>query len=60
MNAQLLHVVSESFPASRKVYRSGRLHAGLKVPMREITCTPRPGSRRWRCTTPPAPIRIRM
>jgi hypothetical protein len=34
MNAQLLHVVSESFPASRKVYRSGRLHAGLKVPMR--------------------------
>src|SRR5580704_4301014 len=40
MNAQLLHVVSESFPASRKVYKSGRVHAGLKVPMREITLHP--------------------
>ena len=43
MNAQLLHVVSESFPASRKVYRSGRLHAGLRVPMREITLQPSAG-----------------
>ncbi|HUL17677.1 MAG TPA: phosphomethylpyrimidine synthase ThiC [Steroidobacteraceae bacterium] len=43
MNAQLLHVVAESFPASRKVYRSGRLHAGLKVPMREITLQPSSG-----------------
>ena len=43
MNAQLLHVVSESFPASRKVYRSGRLHTGLRVPMREITLQPSAG-----------------
>ena len=40
MNAQLLHVVSESFPASRKVYRSGTLHPGLRVPMREIDLNP--------------------
>jgi phosphomethylpyrimidine synthase len=40
MNAQLLHVVSESFPSSRKVYKSGRLHPDLQVPMREITLHP--------------------
>jgi phosphomethylpyrimidine synthase len=40
MNAQLLHVVSESFPASHKVYKSGRVHPGLKVPMREIALHP--------------------
>ncbi len=43
MNAQSWHVVSESFPASRKVYRAGRLHPGLKVPMREITLHPSSG-----------------
>ncbi|TLY56790.1 MAG: phosphomethylpyrimidine synthase ThiC, partial [Gammaproteobacteria bacterium] len=36
MNAQLLQVVSEPLPASRKVYKSGTLHEGLRVPMREI------------------------
>src|SRR5215470_10649919 len=36
MNAQSWHVVSESFPASRKVYRPGRLHPDIRVPMREI------------------------
>jgi phosphomethylpyrimidine synthase len=36
MNAQLMHVVCEGFPASRKVYQSGSLHPGLKVPLREI------------------------
>jgi phosphomethylpyrimidine synthase len=40
MNAQLLQVVAESFPASRKVYRSGRLHPGVRVPMREISLHP--------------------
>jgi len=40
MNAQLLHVVAESFPASRKVYRSGRLHEELRVPVREISLHP--------------------
>ena len=40
MNAQLLQVVSEAFPSSRKVYRAGRLHAGLRVPMREIDLHP--------------------
>ncbi len=43
MNAQLLHVVSESFPSSRKVYKSGRLHTDLRVPMREITLHPAAG-----------------
>ena len=43
MNAQLLHVVSESFPSSRKVYKSGRLHPDLRVPMREITLHPAAG-----------------
>jgi phosphomethylpyrimidine synthase len=43
MNAQLMHVVSESLPASRKVYRSGALHAGVRVPMREIELHPSSG-----------------
>jgi phosphomethylpyrimidine synthase len=43
MNAQSWHVVSESFPASRKVYRAGRLHTDLKVPMREIALHPSSG-----------------
>ena len=40
MNAQLLHVVSESFPASRKVYHGGTLHPAIRVPMREIDLHP--------------------
>src|SRR5437588_645944 len=40
MNAQLMQVVSEPLPASRKVYKSGSLHAGLRVPMREIGLHP--------------------
>ena len=36
MNAQLLHVVTESLPASRKVHKPGTLHPNLRVPMREI------------------------
>ncbi|HXW73427.1 MAG TPA: phosphomethylpyrimidine synthase ThiC [Steroidobacteraceae bacterium] len=40
MNAQLMQVVSESLPASRKIHRPGRLHAGLRVPMREIELHP--------------------
>jgi phosphomethylpyrimidine synthase len=43
MNAQSWHVVSESFPASRKVHRPGRLHPDLKVPMREIALHPSSG-----------------
>jgi phosphomethylpyrimidine synthase len=43
MNAQLMQVVSESLPASRKVYRPGTLHAGLRVPMREIALHPSSG-----------------
>jgi phosphomethylpyrimidine synthase len=45
MNAQLLQVVSEPLPASRKVYMSGSLHAGLRVPMREIELHPSAGER---------------
>ena len=43
MNAQLMHVVCEAFPASRKVYQSGTLHPALKVPLREITLHPSSG-----------------
>ena len=43
MNAQLLHVVAESLPASRKVYHRGSLHADLRVPMREIQLHPSSG-----------------
>jgi phosphomethylpyrimidine synthase len=43
MNAQSWHVVSESFPASRKVYRAGSLHPDLRVPMREIALHPSSG-----------------
>jgi phosphomethylpyrimidine synthase len=43
MNAQLLQVVSEPLPASRKVYKSGALHGGLRVPMREIALHPSAG-----------------
>jgi len=40
VNAQLLHVVSESLPASRKIYRAGVLHPDLRVPMRQIELHP--------------------
>ncbi len=43
MNAQSWHVVSEAFPASRKVYRPGRLHPDVRVPMREIALHPASG-----------------
>ena len=43
MNAQLLQVVSEPLPASRKVYKPGTLHPGLRVPMREIELHPSAG-----------------
>ncbi|HXY97610.1 MAG TPA: phosphomethylpyrimidine synthase ThiC [Steroidobacteraceae bacterium] len=43
MNAQSWHVVSESFPASRKVYHPGALHPDLRVPMREIALHPSSG-----------------
>jgi phosphomethylpyrimidine synthase len=43
VNAQLLHVVTESLPASRKVFRSGTLHPQLRVPMREIALHPSAG-----------------
>jgi phosphomethylpyrimidine synthase len=40
VNAQLLHVVSDALPASRKVYKPGCLHGELRVPMREIDLHP--------------------
>jgi phosphomethylpyrimidine synthase len=43
VNAQLMHVVSEPLPASRKVYQPGCLHAELRVPMREIELHPAAG-----------------
>ena len=43
MNAQLMQVVSEPLPASRKVYQPGFLHPELRVPMREIELHPSAG-----------------
>jgi len=49
VNAQLLQVVAESLPSSRKVYHRGALHAELRVPMREIQLHPSSGE-------PPLPV----
>jgi len=43
MNAQIMQVVAESLPASRKVYEPGTLHPDLRVPRREITLHPSSG-----------------
>jgi phosphomethylpyrimidine synthase len=43
MNAVPLQVASESLPASRKVYKTGELHSGIRVPMREIALHPSSG-----------------
>jgi phosphomethylpyrimidine synthase len=43
MNAQLMQVVSEPLPASHKIHRPGRLHAALRVPLREIVLHPSAG-----------------
>src|SRR6185437_13474237 len=40
MNAVPLTVVSDSLPASRKVFEAGRVHPQVRVPMREITLHP--------------------
>ncbi len=42
MNA-VPQVVSESLPASRKIYVPGAVHAGVRVPMREISLHPSSG-----------------
>jgi phosphomethylpyrimidine synthase len=38
-----MQVAREAFPASRKVYKAGEIHTGLRVPMREITLHPSSG-----------------
>jgi phosphomethylpyrimidine synthase len=43
MNAVPLQVVSESLPASRKIYKSGEIHRDIRVPMREIALHPSSG-----------------
>src|SRR5579883_2920731 len=40
MSAVPLTVVSESLPASRKIFARGRIHPQLRVPMREISLHP--------------------
>jgi phosphomethylpyrimidine synthase len=40
MNAVPQQVVQDALPASRKIYKSGEIHKGLRVPMREITLHP--------------------
>lgn len=37
--ADRLALTREPFPASKKVYAHGNVHAGLRVPMREVTLT---------------------
>jgi phosphomethylpyrimidine synthase len=43
MNAVPLQVAQESLPASRKIHKSGALHADIRVPMREISLHPSSG-----------------
>jgi phosphomethylpyrimidine synthase len=43
VNAQLLHVVTDSLPSSTKVYHPGSLHEGLRIPMRQISLHPSSG-----------------
>ena len=43
MNAVPLSVVSDSLPASRKVFAAGTVHPQVRVPMREITLHPSAG-----------------
>jgi len=43
MNAVPLQVAQDPLPASRKVYKAGEIHTGLRVPMREITLHPSSG-----------------
>jgi phosphomethylpyrimidine synthase len=43
MNAVPQQVVQDALPASRKVYKAGEIHKGLRVPMREITLHPSSG-----------------
>ena len=43
MSAVPLTVVSDSLPASRKVFSPGRIHPQLRVPMREIALHPSAG-----------------
>jgi phosphomethylpyrimidine synthase len=43
MNAVPQQVVQDALPASRKIYKSGEIHKGLRVPMREITLHPSSG-----------------
>ncbi|MDE2451119.1 MAG: phosphomethylpyrimidine synthase ThiC, partial [Gammaproteobacteria bacterium] len=43
MSAVPLTVVSDSLPASRKVFEAGRVHPQLRVPMREIALHPSAG-----------------
>jgi phosphomethylpyrimidine synthase len=40
MSSVPLQIVSEPLPASRKVYKTGVIHPGIRVPMREITLHP--------------------
>jgi ThiC-associated domain len=37
--AERLALTREPFPASKKIYASGSVHADLRVPMREVTLT---------------------
>jgi len=43
MNTVPLQVAQEPLPASRKVYKAGEIHQGLRVPMREINLHPSAG-----------------
>src|SRR5579859_1974631 len=55
MNAESWHVVAQSLPASRKIYRPGSLHPHLRVAMREIALHQASGERPMTVYDPSGP-----
>ena len=51
-------ISSGPFPASKKVYVSGKIHPQIRVPMREITLTPTQSHQPGSPATPNAPLMV--
>ena len=51
-------ITREPFPASRKVYIEGERHAGVRVPMREITLSPTKSTRPGGATEENPPVTV--
>ncbi len=43
MNVPNPKITTDELPASRKIYVAGEIHAGIRVPMREISTHPTAG-----------------